>query len=352
MKIAADIDIPFVNHYFAKDFDLTLFKGRELKNQDLLNQDVLIVRSITKVNADLLKNTNIKFVVSPTTGFDHLDIKWLAENNIAWDNAPGCNATAVAEYIVCLAARLQKLKLLKICKPKVAVVGVGRIGSKVVKLFEDLNFDVLQCDPVRAEKEKDFPHVPFDEIKDVDLITLHTPLTKIGKHQTFHMVDEGFLLQQKKNTILVNTGRGSVINFDALKLSGQHLAWCLDVWENEPHIDFEILDKSVIATPHIAGYTVQSKYRGIKMVYAAFLSHFKLVRTIEDLAYPKIDLDLADSLSWQDKVLQVYDPLVTTKLMKQAVIENGANGFDGLRKNFADTRYEFAYAAHNINLVK
>ncbi len=347
MKIVADKDIPFVEHYFGSSGDLVLVSGRELQNNQLKDTDMLLVRSITKVNETLLKDTNVKFVASPTTGNDHFDIAWLNKAGIRWANAPGCNAIAVEEYVICAIAALQKKGLLT--GKCAGVIGVGKIGSRVVEKLKILGFEVLQCDPLRAAKENDFPHVPIDEFSNLDFITLHTPLTKEGLYPTYHMIQQSFLERQKKNTILMNTGRGAVINFNDLKLYGQSLFWCLDVWEHEPLIDFEVLDRAVIATPHIAGYTIQSKYRGIQMIYDAAVKQGFIADNVKPLDFPtqKIGFD-SKSQDWRDRVLKIYDPFVTTDLMKQKMIEDDLTSFDKLRKNFADSRCEFDYVENFV----
>lgn len=355
MKIIADQDIPFVEHYFGAVGDLILLPGRDLQQNQIKDADILLVRSITKVNEDLLGGTTIKFVASPTTGTDHFDIAYLNIAGISWANAHGCNAIAVEEYVVCAIAALQKQGYLIGNHLRAGVIGVGNIGSLVVEKLQLLGFEVLQCDPLRAEKESDFPHVAIEDFSDLDLISLHTPLTRSGPYPTYHMIQQSFLERQKKNTILMNTGRGAVIDFNDLKLYGEYLIWCLDVWENEPFIDLEVLDRAVIATPHIAGYTVQSKYRGIKMVYdAAVQQRFIPHKKVNPLVFPTQNIVFHTPVDWQDVVLKVYDPLVTTSVMKQAILEDDeVSTFDKLRKNFADNRHEFAFVqcenVHSLN---
>lgn len=341
MKIIADQDIPFVKHYFD---DADLIVGRGLQQHQIKNADILLVRSITKVNEDLLGGTNVKFVASPTTGTDHFDITYLDKAGISWANAHGCNAIAVEEYVVCAIAALQKQGYLTGSHLRAGVIGVGNIGSRVVKKLELLGFTVLQCDPIRAEKENDFPHVPLETFSDLDFISLHTPLTRSGPYPTYHMIQRPFLERQKKNTILMNTGRGAVIDFNDLKLYGEYLIWCLDVWENEPFIDIEVLDRAMIATPHIAGYTVQSKYRGPKMIYDALVKRGIIPdKKVKPLNFPTQHITFDERpVDWRDVVLKVYNPMDTTALMKQTILEDDKVAtFDGLRKNFID-RYEFA----------
>jgi len=342
MKIVADENIPLVQHYFGTH-EIVLKPGRAINHNDLLDADILLVRSVTQVNAALLKNTKVKFVGSATTGSDHIDIEWLKQNNIKWALAEGCNATAVVEYVICVIAALQKLQLLANKKCRAGVIGVGRIGSRVVDVLKKLDFDVVQCDPLRAQNERNFISTSIEEMSDLDFVTLHTPLTKTGPYPTYHLIQQDFFQRQKQDCVLLNTSRGSVINFSDLKLYGENLLWCLDVYEHEPDVDFEVLDLSVIATPHIAGYSVQSKYRGTQMVYEAAVQQQVIpAQSLPAVSFPTREISFNDSqISWQDVVLAIFDPIKLTEQLKTRLVENSA-AFDQLRKEFND-RYEFEF---------
>lgn len=339
MKIVADENIPHLSTIFGK-FDLVCKPGREITHQDLLDADVLLVRSVTTVNDKLLQNTRIKFVGSTTSGYEHLDTQWLDKNNIDWYVAEGCNTQAVVEYFMSVLAALDKDKIINLKNLRAAVIGVGRIGSKVADFLRKINVEVIECDPIRALHDKTFHSTPFEEITDVDLITFHVPLTKEDNYPTFHLADKNFFLKQKKNCVIVNTSRGSVIDSNALKEYGQLLYPCLDVWENEPYIDFEVLELATIATPHIAGYSVQAKLRGIEMVYQYMLDNNIIKNT--DIAFPNYPTKKINfTNSWQEKTLAAFDPRILTKVFKQAMIED-EKSFDVLRKNFNE-RYELEY---------
>ncbi len=346
MKIVADENIPLIKYYFSDYGELVLKSGREITQADLIDADILLIRSVTEVNQALLKNTNIKFVGSATSGADHLDTDWLDAHHIKWHVAAGCNAVAVAEYVVCVIAALQKMNFLPGQTIRAGVVGVGKIGQRVADYFKGLGFDVVLCDPLRT----DILSTPLDALTDLDVISFHTPLTKTGQYPTYHLVQKEFLQRQKKNCILLNAGRGEVFKSDSLKQSGQALFWCLDVFENEPHIDFDILQKALIATPHIAGYSLQSKYRGIEMIYRAALKENILgEKTVNIPEYPakKMKMDFAND--WRDVVLSVFDPVFATVEMKKELMEN-PNRFDVLRKKYLE-RYEFGFVAlEDVNL--
>jgi erythronate-4-phosphate dehydrogenase len=338
MKIVADENIPLLADYFNHANELVLKPGRAITKTDLLDADMLLVRSITKVNQELLQGTTVKFVGSATTGYDHLDIPWLDQQKISWHIAEGCNAMAVVQYVISVIAALQKMSLLNEKNVRACVIGAGRIGQAVSDKFKLLGMDVVLCDPFRNDVFK----IPINEVADFDLISLHLPLTYHDLYPTYHLIEKDFLERQKKNCILLNTGRGAAINFAQLKLYGQHLLWCLDVWENEPFIDHDILETAIIATPHIAGYSLQSKYRGVEMLYRAALSQGIIPPSDSELNHATKVISFQNAeIDWRDAVLGVFNPLAETIKMKNTLLEN-SNAFDQLRKKFFD-RYEFEY---------
>lgn len=350
MKIVADENIPLIEPYFGDCGELILKPGRKITRSDVMDADILLIRSVTKVNQLLLENTRVKFVGSATSGADHLDTEWLDANEIKWSVAKGCNAVAVLEYVICVVAALQKMHFLNQENIRAAVVGVGNIGQRVADIFTVFGFDVVLCDPLRT----DIISVPFEDLSDLDFISFHTPLTRKSHYPTYHLVQKEFLQKQKKNCILLNAGRGEVFAGDALKKYGQECIWCLDVWENEPDIDLDVLDKTRIATPHIAGYSLQSKYRGIEMIYrAAVKQNILPEKAVNTPLYPAKKISIEFAKNWRDVVLSIFDPLSVTAEMIQNLnrFEQSENGrFDVLRKKYAD-RYEFGFIElENVNL--
>lgn len=350
MKIVADSHIPFVKEYFSAYGELILRGGRTISAADVKEADVLLVRSVTHVDEKLLAGSRIKFVGSVTAGADHLDTKWLEQAGVAWSVAVGFNAPPVADYVVSVVAALQRKRLLAIGseekKPKAAVIGVGNVGRLVVERLKALNFDVLLCDPLRAEREPGFLSVPFDELADVDLISLHVPLAKTGAHPTYHFIDKQFLARQKRGCILLNASRGSVIASKDLLQHGGHLHWCFDVWEHEPKIDKAILEQALLATPHIAGYSVQSKIRGIDMIYRiACEKQIIAPQTLPPLTMPVQKLAFTGGAHhWQDILLGVFNPMILTAMMKTTLFPADDYGhlFDEMRNQF-NYRHEFHY---------
>lgn len=337
MKIVADENIALLGHYFGFLGTIIQKAGRDISAADVRDADILLVRSVTKVDAALLKNSTVKFVGSVTTGIDHLDVDWLNQANIVWKNAEGCNANAVVEYIICVVASLQKEGFLLKDHLRAGIVGAGRIGSSVAEKLKMLGFDIVLCDPL----QKNIVHTPFEHLEALDFISFHTPFIQTGDYPTFHLVDKSFLQKQKKDCVLVNTGRGAVFHSHDLKYYGRECIWCLDVWENEPFIDFSLLEEAFIATPHIAGYSVQAKMRGTQMIYHALMQWLNQPEKIFLSEENVLKIDCQNQLmDWRDVVLKVFDPRKMTQQM-QFIMPGGHNHFDWLRKNFTD-RYEFS----------
>lgn len=352
MKIVADAHIPCLENFFSQAGELYLKPGREITAADVRDADMLLVRSITQVNAALLHDTKVKFVGSVTAGADHIDTAWLNQAGIQWAVARGFNAPPVADYVVSVVAALQRQQKLSAYRARVAVIGVGNVGRLVADKLQLLGYEVMLCDPWRGELEKQFPHQPLDTIADVDLISLHVPLVQDGKYPTYHFIDSAFLARQKPNCVLLNAGRGAVIDTAALKTHGDHLQWCFDVWEREPHIDNEVLARTVIGTPHIAGYSAQSKLRGVEMIYDAACDLGVMQRSPKPLLMmPRQTLAFAGTEHhWQDVVLGIFNPTIMSTIMRTLLLPIERHGalFDDMRNQFT-YRHELAYTDVKCN---
>lgn len=347
MKIIADKHIPFVKEYFGACGDLVLKAGRLITNADVKDADMLLVRSITHVDEALLTGSNVKFVASITAGADHLDTKWLDAQGIVWSNAHGFNAPPVADYVVSIVAALERRGQLQRKNLKAAVIGVGNVGKLVVERLKHLGFEVILCDPFRAIHESGFHSVPLSEIADVDLITVHVPLVRSGLYPTYHFINKEFLQRQKMGCVLINASRGSVINSNDLLEYGEHLHWCFDVWEHEPKINKNVFADALLATPHIAGYSVQSKMRGTEMIYRiACEKNMISPQNVTTIEMPRQHLSFAgDKHHWQDIVLGVFNPMILTAMMRSNltnVNNDDGHAFDEMRNQF-NYRHEFAY---------
>ena len=345
LKIVADENIPLITELFSPFGEVILLPGREITHSHIMDADILLVRSVTMVDKNLLANTRVKFVGSATAGTDHIDKIWLNDQGIAFADAKGANGTAVAEYVICCIAHLQQQGYLTSKKVTAGVIGVGHVGKQVVEKLKLLNFTTLTNDPPRAVVEEDFISTPLAELTDVDILCLHTPLIKTGPFPTYHLIDREFLQKLKRGCVLLNAGRGAVINSADLLEYGRHLLWCFDVWEHEPAIDYAVFKNAAIATPHIAGYTVEAKLHGTLILYQAAQQFFKLpALTEEQQFFPTIELDIANCSSWQEVLLLNYNPLHNQFRMLIAFMkfpDQRAVQFDLLRKHY-QKRHEFA----------
>lgn len=277
MRVIADENIPYVREAFAEFGDVVTLPGRSLSNADLAGADVLLVRSITKVNETLLERTPVRFVATATIGLDHVDEAYLHARGIGFSSAPGCNANSVAEYITAAMLVLAERHVLRLDTLSMGIVGVGNVGSKVALKAAALGMRVVLHDPPLAAQSSDEKYRPIDEIRACDVITFHVPLERGGDHPTYHLGDAAFLAAMKPDAILVNTSRGAVVDNAALRAAlaeGLLRGAVLDVWEGEPRVSADLLPLVEIATPHIAGYSFDGKVNGTLQIYRAACAHF------------------------------------------------------------------------------
>ncbi|WP_180049068.1 MULTISPECIES: 4-phosphoerythronate dehydrogenase [unclassified Acinetobacter] len=275
MKIVADENLAFTEYFFAEFGEIKQAAGRTLTHEDVKEADALLVRSVTQVNADLIQQTALKFVGSATIGTDHLEITALEKQGIAWSNAAGCNAQAVAEYVI-TALLYVKPELLNANEQfTLGIVGLGNVGSRLAVMAELFGWNVIGYDPfVQSDQVK---QVEFAELlKNADAISAHVPLTKEGEHPTYHLINAAALSTMKPTAILINSARGPVVEEAALIADIQQTQRkvVLDVFEHEPEISAALLDLIYLVTPHIAGYSLEGKARGTQMIYEAFCQTF------------------------------------------------------------------------------
>lgn len=267
---------------FARLGDVHSFSGRSIDSQQLSTADVLIVRSVTRVDAALLDGTPIRFVGTATTGVDHIDIEYLQDAGIAFATAAGFNARPVAEYVLACIFLMATDRNLTPASMTLGVVGAGRIGSCIGRWAEAIGLRVMYSDPPLALEGHPGPWTSIETlVADSDIISLHVPLTQEGSHATLGLVDADWLSRMKADAALINTSRGGIVDECALKsaLSGRGGPRAIvDTWANEPGIDRELLSLSRIATPHIAGHTVEARHRGSRMVREA-LAAWRLAST-------------------------------------------------------------------------
>ena len=280
MKVICDSHIPFLKGALEPHCEVVYAAGHDINREMVQDADALIVRTRTRCDANLLEGTKVRFIATATIGYDHIDTGWCESHGIRWANAPGCNSWSVQQYVGSLLVNLSRHFGFRFKEKTIGVVGVGNVGGKVARLAALLGFRVLLCDPPRARREGPCQFVTLDEIiNSSDIITLHVPLIRDGEDATFHMFDSSTLGMMNEKQFLINTSRGEVVDGAALKTALKEkriLTASLDVWENEPQIDSELLPLLFTGTPHIAGYSVDGKATGTTMCVQALGKFFDL----------------------------------------------------------------------------
>ncbi|WP_435037502.1 4-phosphoerythronate dehydrogenase PdxB [Pseudomonas neuropathica] len=273
MLIVADENIPLLDAFFAGFGEIRRVPGRSIDRATVEEADVLLVRSVTNVNRALLEGSKVRFVGTCTIGTDHLDLEYFNEAGITWSSAPGCNARGVVDYVLGSLMTLAEIEGVDLTQRTYGVVGAGEVGGRLIKVLKGLGWNVKVCDPPRQAAEGG-DYVSLEQIiEQCDVISLHTPLTRSGEGATWHLFDQQRLQQLKPGAWLINAARGPVVDNAALRevlLEREDLQAVLDVWEAEPEVDVALADLCVLATPHIAGYSLDGKQRGTAQIYQAY----------------------------------------------------------------------------------
>jgi len=347
MNIYIDENIPYAKDFFSDLGDLKFFAGRSVTAEQLADADVLLVRSITKVNEQLLAlNKSLKFVGTATIGTDHVDQQYLQKRGIKFSSAPGCNKISVAEYVLSSLLVLAEKQQFQLNTKTLAIVGAGNTGSAVYQRLNALGVNCKLYDPPLqlAGDARDF--CSFEEVLNADIISLHVPKTLDGPFPTMHMFDENTLNKLTKEQILVNASRGEVIdNQVLLQLAQQdkHPTLILDVWENEPQIDKQLLAFVEIATPHIAGYSLDGKVRGTEMLYQTLcaLLDIEPKHRLKDFVAQAAINQISVSQNMDQALLKslmhlIFDVRRDDALFRQMIDQ--PDGFDTMRKTYQERR--------------
>lgn len=336
-RIVADDAIPHLRQAFGEG--VVAVRGAEIGPTHLQGADVLLTRSVTRVDRALLEGSHVRFVGSATAGVDHIDLDALDDLGITFAHAPGCNARAVTEYVLTATFGHGEPR------GAVGIVGYGQIGRRLAAALRALGQTVHVCDPPRAQaghRDEDYRSLA-ELLHACQTVTLHVPRIHDGPHATRHLIDGAALNLLREGSLLINTSRGDVIDHRALKtwLDAQRGEAILDVWEGEPHLDAHVLGHARVrlATPHIAGYTVEGKARGTAMLHAALCEAFD-----EPLTFTEQDVTgthACVSASFDDDVgavLRAVHPLTsidraTRDLLRIEPIAR-ASAFERLRREY------------------
>lgn len=345
INIVADENIPRVREWFSALGEVRTLAGRSMVAADVADADILLVRSVTPVDAALLSASRVRFVGTATIGTDHLDVEFLRRAGIGFANAPGSNAQSVVDYVLsALAAEAGLLARLLSGKARVGVVGLGNVGGRLLRRLHTLGIDAIGFDPY--VDVPDLPQNTLEAVLGCAVVCLHTPLTRKGAHPTWHLLDASRMRSLRSGAVLLNAGRGAVIDNQALLRlleARPDVRVVLDVWEPEPAISLDLLQRVALGTPHIAGYSFDGKLAGTRMLLQAcceYLAQSQPIHASSDdplLITVPAGGDAAAVL--EAALLAVYDPRRDDAALRScdeaAAI---AAHFDQLRKHYPQRR--------------
>jgi erythronate-4-phosphate dehydrogenase len=357
IKIVADNKIPFLKGVLDQVADMVYLPGKEISAEDVREADALITRTRTCCDASLLDGSDVKYIATATIGYDHIDTQYCDQQGITWTNAPGCNSSSVEQYILSVLLNLAGRDGYDLKGRTIGIIGVGHVGSKVEKAARALGMRVLLNDPPRARKEGPHAFVDLEYIlQEADIITLHVPFNLSGEDKTYHLAGHDFFGQLAKKALIINSSRGEVVDSGALKaaLQDQKLAGAvLDVWEEEPGIDLELLDLARIATTHIAGYSADGKAKGTSMSVQAVSRFFSLgfddwyPGMIPAPDHPEITLD-GTGMDLQEMLIEVVNQAYNV-LEDDRRLRESPERFEELRGTYPIRREPEAFQVKIIN---
>ncbi|HAT9460049.1 TPA: 4-phosphoerythronate dehydrogenase [Legionella pneumophila subsp. pneumophila] len=327
MNILADALLPGLDSAFPPPFTVTLYHKADEIPELLHYKDVLLCRSTLKINGDLLKNHQIKFVATATSGTDHIDFPFLESQNISIIDAKGCNAISVADYVVACLAYLDKQQLIQ--GKTAGIIGLGQVGTKVYERLNAAEFQLCLYDPPKATRDTSFQSCSLEDLFECDLLCVHAELHSDAPYPSLNLINRDFLKELKPGCIIINASRGGIVNEEALLHLGSAILYCTDVYNNEPHIDSRIVSKATLCTPHIAGHSLEAKFAAVAIVSRKL--HQMLGLPYPQFATPEKPYRLNENSDWRELALSIYNPIHETLELKRA--GNLSSAFLTLRKN-------------------
>lgn len=312
MKVIIDNKIPFIQEAISQIADEVIYApGKDFTPALVKDADALIIRTRTRCNRALLQGSSVRFIATATIGFDHIDTEYCREAGIAWSNAPGCNSASVAQYLMSSLLLLQQIRGKQLQGLTLGIIGVGNVGTKIIQVAQELGMRVLLNDLPRQDKEGNANFSSLQTLaEECDILTFHVPLYKEGKYKTLHLADDAFFRSLKRRPVIINTSRGEVIETNALlnALENNLISDAIiDVWENEPDINLTLLNKALLGTPHIAGYSADGKANATRMSLDALCRFFHLKADYR-ITPPEPESPVIHAATPTDAYLQMYDP--------------------------------------------
>ena len=321
IKLLADATLPHLSALFTPSFNLTLYNTEHELAGLLPTHDILLCRSTLKVTAQLLSRSKIQCVATASSGVDHIDGDYLKENNILLFDAKGCNASAVADYVMATLAFLYQDG--RMIGNKAGVIGMGEVGSRVIARLQSIGFNVICYDPIKAELDHQYSYCSLTELTTCDLICVHANLHEVPPHPSSNLLATDFLAQLKPETVIINAARGGIINEDALLTVGRSIIYCTDVYQGEPFINTALVDFSTLCTPHIAGHSIEAKNAAVLQISQQLHSHYGLISPSTEVSIPAkntvfLPNNSTGDSNWQNSVLALYNPFMDTQILKNA----------------------------------
>ena len=339
--IVADSYIPYIQYIVKFPMKLCLLLPAQITHENLLNinPEALLIRTRTRVDRHLLENTRVNFIGTATIGTDHIDTEWCQSQGIKVVSAPGSNAGGVMQYVAAAIAYYCETRQISPDTLTLGVVGVGNTGSRSVKVGQALGMKILVNDPPLAEAGLLKEHCPLPELlSQSDIVTIHVPLTQNGTYPTFNLIHSGNIHHLKPQSLLINTSRGGVVDESALlayKAVHPGFDFILDVWENEPHLNTMVLEKALVATPHIAGYSIDGKRKASYMIFNALFEHYGQPTPVELPDVPPPSMPEISAHTVTEAILKAYPIMNDDERLRKA-----PQNFELLRSNYS-FRHEF-----------
>ena len=344
MKLMIDDAVWGFEEIFSDFGEIVTLPGRQIDRQSLLDCDILIVRSRTRVNKELLQGTKIKFVGSTVAGIDHIDEAYLNENNLTFASAQGCNANAVTEYVISAISNLAHDYSFDLSKKSLGIIGVGNVGSRLDLKAKKLGITTLLNDPPRQEIDGKEGFVDLNTALSADIVSFHTPLTFSGSHPTHNLLGGHNFELVTQDTIIINTARGGIIDEDLWEKT-KTKANVIDCWEEEPNINTKLQSSAYWATPHIAGHSIDAKFMGSYMIYKELCSftNSPLKNEVEHLISPAAVTIYENTLH---ETLNAIYPFIDDDLAIKDISK-----FEDYRRNYPE-RFEWRHFQTRFDIPK
>lgn len=337
MQILADATLPNLPVLFRAPFRLTLYNAPSEIPALLPTHNILLCRSTLKVTAALLANSAIRCVATASSGIDHIDADYLQKHKIALFDAKGCNARSVADYVVATLACLYREN--KVMGRKAGVIGVGEVGAGVVERLRAIGFDVICFDPFKEETDNKFPYCSLNDLAACDVICVHANLHHTSPHPSANLLGADFLSSLKPNTVIINAARGGIVNEEALLNLATPITYCTDVYTAEPRINAKVVELATLCTPHIAGHSMEAKNMSVVKVCEQLHTFYKVFMPASTIPTEK-GPRLSPNDCWKDCVLNLYNPLIDTRILKAA---NDKTHAFLTQRQAHNTRHDFAF---------